>query len=340
MLPELPRDEIVDIFRKCLLIRRFEEALIGLHREGGSFGHFHVYIGEEVTGATVMKTLRPSDRLFTTHRNHGHLLARGADPGRLLAEIMGRATGYNGGKGGTLHALPGELGFLQTSAVVGGVIPLATGAAYAAKMLKKDFVGLCFFGDGALEEGAAPETFNIAALWSLPVLFVCENNSLGLGQRTSNDYSGSTTAARQLTDLVKPYGIPHTSIDGTDVQAVHQALSEALERARAGKGPTFIEARTYRWAGSKPLWPDLATGITDLNMAWDPGKIPQEHRAWHESQDPVLRLAREVAAAGLMTRQQVLEVDSEVRSEIGKAVLFAKESPLPDPKSAFDKIFA
>jgi len=340
MLPDLPRDEIKDILRKCLLIRRFEEALIGLHREGGSFGHFHVYIGEEVTGAVAMKALRSDDKSFTTHRNHGHLLARGADPGRLLAEIMGKVTGYNKGKGGTLHALPGELGFLQTSAVVGGVIPLAAGAAYAAKQLKKDFVSICMFGDGALEEGACPETFNIAALWSLPVIFMCENNSLGLGERKSSDYSGSTNAARQLTDLAKPYGIPTCAIDGTDVKAVHQAMTDALATARAGKGPTFIEAQTYRWAGSKPLWPDLLTGVTDLSMAWDKSKIPQDHRQWHEAHDPVLRVAREVLEAGLMSREQVLELDGEVRSDIGKGVLFAKESPFPAPESAFEQIFA
>jgi len=340
MLPNVPRDEIKDIFRSCLLIRRFEESLIGLHREGESFGHFHVYIGEEVTGAVAMKMLRPDDKAFTTHRNHGHLLARGADPGRLLAEIMGKATGYNKGKGGTLHALPGELGFLQTSAVVGGVIPLAAGAAYASKQMKKDFVSICLFGDGALEEGAASETFNIAALWSLPVIFLCENNSLGLGERKSSDYSGSTNAARHLNELVTPYGIPCCVIDGTDAAAVHQAMSEALARARAGNGPTFIEAQTYRWAGSKPLWPDLLTGITDLTMAWDKSKIPQEHQQWHEKQDPVLRISREILEAGHLSREEILELDSEVRSEIGKGVLFAKESALPDPQSAFENIFA
>jgi len=179
MLPDLPQPELMELYRVMLTMRRFEEALILATKSGVSVGHFHVYIGQECTGAPALSLLRPDDTIFTTHRNHGHVLARGADPGRVLAEIMGRATGYNSGKGGTLHITARELGVLPTSAVVGGVVPLATGAAFAAKQKGSDAVCMCFFGDGALEEGAFYEAINLASLWTLPVIYLCENNSEG-----------------------------------------------------------------------------------------------------------------------------------------------------------------
>ena len=192
MLPDVPRDRLLELYRRMLLIRRFEEELLHLTDGGHNFGHFHLYIGEEAIGVPALAQLGPEDSTATTFRNHGHLLARGADPGRLLAEIMGKATGYCKGKSGTLHATVRELGFLSTSAAVGGVLPLATGAGFAAKQLGTKRVSVCCFGDGAMEEGAFYESINLAALWALPVIYLCENNSFGAPGVSAGEYSSST----------------------------------------------------------------------------------------------------------------------------------------------------
>ncbi len=339
MIPVLGRKGLRDLLRTMLVMRRTEEALIGLTKDH-SVGHFHVYIGQEATGAPALAHLEPGDHSFTTHRNHGHLIGRGGEPGRILAEILGRATGYNHGKGGTLHVASFALGFPSTSASVGGCLPLAVGAAYAFKELRNRRVSMCLFGDGAVEEGAFAESVNIAALRSLPAIFLCENNSLeALGQQ-AGEYPSSTLAAKELTDLAKPFGVPAVLVDGTDAGAVHGAVADAVARARADGGPTFIEARTVRWPGSRPLWPALLTGETDVTYAWDPSRIPPEHAEWHRSQDGLLRFIREAVAAGAIDRSEVLGLDADVRSEIEAAVRFALESPYPSADAALTDVFA
>lgn len=340
MLPDIPRERLLELFRTTMLMRRFEEELILLTKSGFSVGHFHVYIGQECTGAPAVALLRPDDTLFTTHRNHGHLLARGADPDRLMAEIAGKVTGYNRGKGGTLHLTVRELGFLSTSALVGGTLPLALGAAFATKRRGTDAVNVCFFGDGALEEGAFYEAINIAALWSLPVVYVCENNSLGaLGQK-AGEYPGSTIAARDLGDLARVFGVPAISVDGTDVGAVHLAMQDALQRARSGAGPTFIEARTVRWPGTSLLWPDLVTGVTKLEHAWEPASVPMEHALWHREQDGLLRFARELLAGGHASPDILRTIDEESTGRARSACRFAVESPYPAVEETFEHVFA
>ena len=340
MLPNLASEQLLRLYRRMLLIRRFEEALILLSSRGHSFGHFHVYIGQEVTGTFALALLGPDDTIFTTHRNHGHLLARGADPGRLLAEIMGKATGYNKGKGGTLHTSVRELGFPLTSAIVGGVLPLAIGTAFAQKQRSAGQVTLCCFGDGALEEGASFESLNMAALWSLPVIFLCENNSLEASGQKAGEYPSSTIAAAELTDLARSFRVPAVSLDGTDAGAVQGAVSDALQRARQRQGPTFIEARTVRWPGSRPIWPTLLTGETDLAMAWDGGRIPEAHGVWHRRQDGLLGFTRELIEARLATPDGLLAIDAQVRAELERAIEFALNSPYPAPESATDGVFA
>ncbi len=265
------------------------------------------------------------------------MLGRGADPGRVLAEIMGRATGYNSGKGGTLHITARELGVLPTSAVVGGVVPLATGAAFAAKQKGSDAVCVCFFGDGVLEEGAFYEAINLASLWTLPVIYLCENNSEGA---IAGGFPGSTIAARSLTDLPAAFRIPARAVDGADAGEVHDAVKEAIRRARAGEGPSFIEARTVRWPGSRPLWPDLLTGETDLSCAWDAARIPESHGDWHRSQDGLLQFTRELLQAGRIGTSAIVALDEAVRSRMQQAVRFAIDSPYPAPETAFDGVFA
>jgi pyruvate dehydrogenase E1 component alpha subunit len=339
MIPDIPGDRATDLLARMLVIRRFEEALIELAGEF-AVGHFHVYIGQEPTGVAALAQLEEGDLAFTTHRNHGHLLARGTDPAAMLAEILGKETGTNKGRGGTLHIASAAHGFPTTSAATGGCTPLATGAAFAFDRRGVDRVAVCLFGDGALEEGSYHESINIAALEALPVIYLCENNSLeALGQK-ANEYPSSSMAAAPLTDLAASFKVPTIALDGTDAGAVHEAMATAVERARSGGGPTFIEARTVRWPGNRPLWPQLLTGVTDLTYAWDETAIPHEHAAWHGSQDGLLRYVRELLAADLITRDEAMAVDASVTSRIEDAVRFALDSPYPDPEGALDGVYA
>ena len=339
MLPDLPSEALRAQLRTMLRIRRFEEALIRLAADH-EIGHFHVYVGQEGTGVPALALLEDGDVSYTTHRNHGHLIARGVDPARMLAEILGRATGINRGKGGTLHLASAAHGFPTTSSSVGGPLPIAVGSAFAFQELGRDRVSVCLFGDGALEEGAWHESVNIAAMRRLPVIFLCENNSLeALGQK-ANEYPSSTLAATRLTDLAEPFGVPSVAIDGTDTRAVHGAMAGAIERARSGGGPTFIEARTVRWPGNRPLWPQLVTGATDLRFAWDAEAIPTEHVAWWRDQDCLLRYLRELLSSDVITPAAALELDAAAVGEMAAAVTFALESPFPAPEEALDDVFA
>jgi pyruvate dehydrogenase E1 component alpha subunit len=339
MLPDLPTAELVTQLRTMLRIRRFEEALIKLALDH-DIGHFHVYIGQEATGVPVLARLEEGDVAYTTHRNHGHLIARGVDPARMVAEILGKATGINRGKGGTLHLASAAHGFPTTSSSVGGPLPIAVGSAFAFKELGRDRVSVAIFGDGALEEGAWHEAANIAAMRGVPVIFLCENNSLeALGQK-ANEYPSSTLAAVQLTDLVAPFGIPFEVVDGIDAGAVDGAMARAVARARAGEGPSFIETRTVRWPGNRPLWPQLLTGETDVAMAWDASRLPDDYRAWHERQDGVLRYVAELVTGGHATTDEVLAIDAAARAEMEAAVAFGLASPYPEPEEALDHVFA
>jgi TPP-dependent pyruvate/acetoin dehydrogenase alpha subunit len=339
MLPQLPRDALLDLCRRMFVIRHFEESLVPLHDKGVFGGHYHLYIGQEATGVPALSCLRADDYLFSTHRNHGHLLARGAEPKRLLAEILGRIDGYNKGKGGSFHTVCPSLGFLHTSAVVGGIIPLSTGTAYASKALKNGRVTVCLFGDGALEEGAAPESFNLASLGKLPVLFLCENNGkYGAGRATAAAQS-STLAAYPLTDLPQAYKIPAQQIDGLDAGLVHSTVSQAVEKIRRGEGPQFIEAQTVRWPGSETNWPSVAQP-TDSSLAWDVSHVPEKVREWYRSCDPLLIYIRELVDAKQATREEITQIDKGVKAEIEDAVKFAVASPYPPLEEAAKNYFA
>src|ERR1051325_1153307 len=282
MLPHLPRETLLEFCRRMLVIRHFEESLVPLHEQGVFGGHYHLYIGQEATGVPALSCMKTGDHAFTTHRNHGHLLARGAEPKRLLAEILGRVDGYNKGKGGSFHTVVPSLGFLHTSAVVAGIIPLATGTAYAAKALGNRAITACLFGDGALEEGAAPESLNLASLWKLPVLFLCENNGKYGAGRAVGAAQSPSMAVYPLTDLAAAYKIPAQQIDGTDAGLVHGTVGEAVEKIRRGEGPQFIEAQSVRWPGSETNWPAVAQPILAL-LAWDVTGVPDKVREWYRS---------------------------------------------------------
>jgi len=339
MIPNVPRESLLELCRRMLLIRHFEERLIHLHDEERFSGHYHVYIGQEATGVPALSCLERGDFLFTTHRNHGHLLARGADPRRLFAEILGRKDGYNKGKGGTFHLAASELGFFHTSGIVGGIIPLATGTAYAAKAKKSGQITVCLFGDGALEEGAAPESFNLASLWKLPVLFLCENNGKYGAGRAVGAAQSPTMAVYPLTDLPATYKIPAKQIDGTDAGAVHVAVSEAVAKIRRGEGPQFIETQTVRWPGSETNWPVVPVA-TDATMAWDVSSVPEAVREWYRSSDPVLIFIRELWEKKQATKEDIAELDRDMRKAVEQAANFALASPFPEPEEALKDVFA
>jgi acetoin:2,6-dichlorophenolindophenol oxidoreductase subunit alpha len=330
-----------ELLRTMLRMRRFEEAVFRLSSERAFAGHFHVYIGQEATGATIIAALDARDRLATTHRNHGHVIARGADPAAALAEILGRAGGLNGGRSGTLHLSDPSLGFISTSAVVGGCISLAVGAGYACKQNGNGSVAAAFFGDGALEEGVSYEAMNIAALLRLPVLFVCENNSVDAWGVARGGFPSLVHAGgADLLQIPRALGIEAIRVNGADCDEISAAAIAAIAKCRDGRGPVFIECVTKRWAGSNPLWPALATGETDIRMATGEVAIEGEHADWYRYHDPVLRLARTLAAQGTDAIGRIHFYDAEIREDMKRAIQQALESPFPEPETALANVFA
>ena len=268
----------LSVLERMLVIRRFEESLVHLFEQKAFMAHYHLYIGQEATGVAIMETLEAGDRLPTTHRNHGHLLARGADPARAMAEILYPTTGLCNGYGGTLHLTDPDIGFLHTSSIVGGSIGLATGAAFALKNEGGDAVAVAFFGDGSLEEGISYEVdeFRCAVVPSGPL--VCENNSQRRARLRQGRLSHLGVGGQGLTSIPNCFDMPVASVDGRNFDAVFAAASPLIDHARKRKGPVFLHAVTERWAGSKPLWPELPTGDTDIAMAWESAKIAASMR--------------------------------------------------------------
>jgi pyruvate dehydrogenase E1 component alpha subunit len=339
MLPNLPRENLLELCRRMFVIRHFEESLVRLHDNRAFGGHYHLYVGQEATGVPALACLRGDDYLFTTHRNHGHLLARGAEPKRLFAEILGRVDGLNKGKGGSFHSVAPSLGFLHSSGVVAGIIPLSTGTAYAAKAQKNGRLTVCLFGDGSLEEGAAPEAFNLASLLKLPVLFLCENNGKYGSGRAVAAAQSSSMAAYPLTDLPKAYKIPAQQIDGIDAGLVHATISAAVEKIRRGEGPQFVEAQTVRYPGSETNWPTVPAP-TDSALAWDVSSVAEKSREWYRSCDPLLIYLRELVDANQASKEEIAAIEGRVKAEIAAAVEFAVNSPFPKPDTAEKDFFA
>ena len=334
MLPDISRDKQLAILRRMLMIRRAEEHCIRFNDEhtGLIRGHFHVYIGQEATGVSVCDWLNADDYVFTTHRNHGHVIAKGGDPKKVLAEIIGRATGYCQGRAGTFHVAAPEVGVIHTSAIVGGCLALAGGTAYAAQVKESKAITVVFFGDGAMEEGVFYEALNIAKLWQLPMIFWMENNYRRTGR-------GAGHAATELTNVPKALNVETTVIDGIDVGTVHKTAKDIVGRVRKGEGPLFVEARTHLWPGNAFNMPKLVGGMTDIAWAWDASKAPEKVRDWHKDHDPILNYVRELAGSGI-SRGELEKLDAEVSQETDAAARFALESPLPEAKAALNYAFA
>jgi 2-oxoisovalerate dehydrogenase E1 component len=316
------RTQRIALYRQMLLIRRCEEQLARAHQAGLIHGACHTYVGEEAVATGVCANLRVDDAIFSTHRGHGHALAKGVTPGELMAELFGRATGVSRGRGGSMHLFKPEVGLMGTSGIVGPCILQAAGAGYTFKLLGSDRVGVAFFGDGASNNGAFHEGLNLASIWKLPAIFVCENNLYATEIALSSIAGNPHIAERAVA-----YGIPGVSVDGNDVLAVYEAACAAVNRARAGEGPTLLECRTYRTRAH-------SEGMRDAGY-----RSVEEVDAW-KARDPIKLLATRLQQDDGATESELAAIDAEIKSLIDEAYEFARNSPYPDPLTALQHVFS
>ncbi|MDT8389519.1 MAG: thiamine pyrophosphate-dependent dehydrogenase E1 component subunit alpha [Lentisphaeria bacterium] len=308
-------------YRMMVLIRRFEETIERLFSQGDVKGTTHPSTGQEAVPVGVCAALGPGDMITSNHRGHGHFLARGGDPGRMMAEFFGKATGYSGGRGGSQLMADYGIGFLGGNGITGGNIPTAVGAAFSAKYLKRDRVAVCFFGDGAANQGTCHEAMNLAAVWCLPVVFVCENNQYAM--------STPVAAAAGVPDLAvraAGYGFPGEVVDGNDVEAVTAAVGLARERALSGRGPTLLECKTYRLSG---------------HSRGDPRRYRSRgEEAAARKVCPIVRYKAVLTARGLLDEPADADLVRDVEEQVAQAVAFAKNSPYPDVADLERGVFA
>jgi len=311
-----------DLLEKMLLIRRFEEKSAEMYTLGKIGGFCHLYIGQEAIAVGAIAALEPEDAVLCSYREHGHALARGMDPGSIMAELFGKRTGCSKGKGGSMHLFDPAVGFLGGHGIVGGQIPLAAGVAFAAKYLNQSRVTLCFFGEAAVNIGSFHESLNLAQLWKLPVVFICENNEFGMGTPILK-----TSAIRDLSEKAGSYDMARAVVDGMDVLSVYDGISEAVERARKEDLPTLIEARTYRFMGHSMSDPAHGTYRT------------REELAEHRQRDPIKRFTSTLESLGAINQEYIDDLDSRIREIVDQAVAFADESPDPTPEDLTTDVY-
>lgn len=319
---KLSKQQLLSLYRKMLVIRRCEEQLAKSYQAGLIHGACHTYIGQEAVATGVCAHLRPDDAVFSTHRGHGHALAKGVSVRQVIAELFGRATGCSFGRGGSMHLFAPETGLMGTSGIVGPCILQAAGAGYTFKLLKTDRVGVAFFGDGAVNNGAFHEGLNMATAWELPALFVCENNMYA----TEIPFAYATKN-QNVAGRAAGYGLPGVAVDGNDVLAVYEAAGEAVARARTGGGPTLIECKTYR---TRPH----AEGMRDAGY-----RTLEEIEAW-KARDPIPRFRERLLAGGIAGADECEMIETEVRAIIEDGLNFATNSPWPDPATVMDHIYS
>jgi TPP-dependent pyruvate/acetoin dehydrogenase alpha subunit len=313
----------VELYRSMLRIRHFEEQVIDLYRSGKMPGLAHLYIGEEAVAVGVCAALHDDDYITSTHRGHGHCLAKGAELNRMFAELLGKEAGYCHGKGGSMHIADTERGNLGANAIVAGSAGIATGAALSAKKRGSGQVAVCFFGEGALGQGVLYETMNMASLWRLPVVYVCEENQY-------NEYTHSSEAiAGEIGARATAFGIPVEDVDGQEVQAVYLAATRAVARARTGGGPTFLNCHTYRFHGHH---------VGDVDRRYYRSK--EEEERWRNTRDPVKLAAEWVTSGGMAQASRLDQIDEEVQAEVRSAVEFALNAPFPDPGEVTEDVYA
>lgn len=313
---------LLDLHRRMVRIRLFEEEAGKLMEAGRMPGFLHLYVGQEAVGAGVMATLRPDDVITSTHRGHGHAVAKGADLRYMYAELFGKTTGYCKGRGGSMHINDLSIGMLGANGIVGGGIPHAVGAALAAAYKGQDSVAVPFFGDGATNIGAFHESANLAAVMHLPVVFVCENN--GYSEFTPQERH---MLLKDVADRAAAYGMPGETVDGMDVVAVHLAARRLVARARAGEGPALLEAKTYRYYDHQ--------GVKGLRI---PYRTQEEIDTWKE-RDAITSLEQRMTDAKVAARESLEQVWADTRDEIAAAIKFAEQSPDPDPADLLDNVY-
>ncbi|MBI3128405.1 MAG: thiamine pyrophosphate-dependent dehydrogenase E1 component subunit alpha [Candidatus Tectomicrobia bacterium] len=311
------------ILERMLAIRHFEGRVAELYGAGRLPGFVHLSLGGEAAAAAVCACLRVDDHIISTHRGHGHSIAKGADLKGMMAELFGKSTGLCKGKGGSMHIADARVGMLGANGIVGAGFPIAVGAGFSAQYRGTDQVTVCFFGDGASNHSTFHEGLNLASIWSLPVIFLCENNGWAISIRQSEHQR-----VENVADRASAYGVPGASVDGGDAIAVYEAMSEAVRRARRGKGPSLVECRIERWRG---------------HFEGDPQayRSKKENEVWRDkSRDPLERFKKTLLGRKLLTAAQFDQMEEEVRARIEEAVRFAEESPLPAAEAALEDLYA
>lgn len=316
----IPKDQALSVYKTMLSIRMFECRVEQLLKDNRIYGPAHLYIGQEAVAAGVCANLRSDDFIASTHRGHGHLIAKGGQFHRMMAELFAKSTGYCKGKGGSMHIADMSLNMLGANGIVGAGIPLATGAAFSAKVRKTDQVSVCFFGDGAANQEVFLECINISATMKLPVIYVCENNGYGVNTKWS-----TIANHPDIADRAAGLGLPGKIVDGQDVIAVYDSSAEAISRARNGEGPTLLECKTYRYRGHCGIWGDP--------------RDPQEVAEW-KKRDPVAMFAEKLISEKIATEKQLQDIEQAIEKELDKAIEFAENSPPPDPKEATTDVYA
>ena len=320
----LPKEQLLDMYRTMVRIRRFEETIRDLFFQAQIPGFVHVSIGEEAVPTGVCAALTNRDYITTTHRGHGHMLAKGGQLKPMMAEIFGRSTGYCKGKGGSMHIVSYDLGILGANGIVGAGIPIATGAALASSFRNNEAVAVSFFGDGASNEGTFHESLNLASLWKLPVIYVCQNNGYGEFTKTAD-----STSVADIAKRAAGYDMPGVIVDGNDVLAVYEVMQQAVRRAKAGEGPTLIEAKTYRWEGH------VVGEQAFVGEYRDPDEVEQA-----KQRCPIALFGACVTATGFIAAPELERVQTEVQQELDEAVAFAQSSPPPAIEEATRDVFA
>lgn len=321
---QLPVDEQLDMLRRMMTIRQFDETARKLIEQGEMGGEVHQYVGEEAVAVGVCSALRPDDVITSTHRGHGHIIAKGGDLRRMMAELGGKRDGYCRGKGGSMHITAVDLGIYGANGIVGAGVPHAVGAGFAARYLDTDGVAVAFFGDGASNQGVVHEAMNLASIYDLPVIFVCENNHYAVSFGVEH-----STSARHISDRAVGYTMPGVTVDGMDVLAVRAAANDAVTRARAGEGPSLIEADTYRFYGH--------FSHEEL-MLTTPYRTKEEIASWR-AKDPIPRFTEHLLGIGV-PRARIDEIEGSVERAIAEAIAFMKASPDPDPETAYEDVYA
>lgn len=313
------------MLKRMMLIRRFDETVKDLVQSAELVGMAHCYIGEEAVAVGACTALRDEDYITGNHRSHGHPISKGGDVRRAMAELLGKATGYCKGKGGSMHLADFEIGILGESGIVASALPVAVGAALGSKMQNNDRVVISFFGDGASNQGACHEAMNMASIWKLPVIFLCENNQYAVTTSFRD-----TVAVENVSDRAVAYNMPGVLVDGQDVMAMHEATVVAIQRARAGEGPSLIEAQTYRYE-------DHSEGLNRILR--EPYRTDEEVEQWKE-RDPISLHSTWLKEQGVATEEEIDSVWSEVSQAIDDALEFARNSPYPDTDDLFTDMYA